>query len=160
MPYNFLFKKWLLSFLLFCFVMTLSIAQEKKVREKKLPESERSFPDSISEMIDIGYGFLEKQSITGSVSAVKSDDFTKGNVNRPEQLIQGKVNMEYSSSFTTEKVAKNAPVMDAEQWRALSAEVGAGTDFGSTTDWFDEIEQTDLSHAHPGGKCCFLIVYL
>ncbi len=236
MSVKFLLKKWLLSSLLFCFALGPSTAQEKKVREKKPPESEGSIPDSIGEMVEVGYGVLVKQCITGSVTVVKSDDFIKGNVNRPEQLIQGKVaglsitkpggnpneayylrmrglstinastqplwvidgvigaspenldpsdiesitvlkdaasaaifgmrgsagvilvktktgktgsaKIEYNGYFTSEKVAKNPPFMDAEQWRALSEETGMGTDFGSTTDWFEEIEQTALSHAH------------
>ena len=35
--------------------------------------------------------------------------------------------------------------MNSTEWRALSEEVGAGTDYGENTDWFKQIEQTALS---------------
>ena len=60
----------------------------------------------------------------------------------------GTIHVEYSGYVTAEMVAKNTPVMDAEEWRFLSDEIGKGTDFGESTDWFDKIEQTALSHHH------------
>ncbi|MDH5608101.1 MAG: SusC/RagA family TonB-linked outer membrane protein [Cyclobacteriaceae bacterium] len=46
---------------------------------------------SLSEVVVIGYGVQDKKEITSSVASVKSEDFNKGMVNNPAQLIQGKV---------------------------------------------------------------------
>jgi TonB-linked SusC/RagA family outer membrane protein len=46
---------------------------------------------NLSEVIVIGYGTQEKKDITGAMATVKSDDFNRGIVNSPEDLIQGKV---------------------------------------------------------------------
>lgn len=46
---------------------------------------------SLSEVVVVGYGTQEKKEITSSVSSVKSEDFNKGTVNDPAQLLQGKV---------------------------------------------------------------------
>ena len=43
------------------------------------------------EIVVTGYGTQRKQEITSSITSVKSDDFNKGYVNNPAQLIQGKV---------------------------------------------------------------------
>jgi TonB-linked SusC/RagA family outer membrane protein len=67
---------------------------------------------------------------------------------------KGVSSIEYNSFITAEKVAKNTPMMNAGQWRALYQEfadqtgVVPGPDFGYNTNWFKEIEQTALSHAH------------
>lgn len=45
----------------------------------------------LGEVITIGYGALKKEEITTAITRVKSDDFTKGGVNSPYQLLQGKV---------------------------------------------------------------------
>ena len=45
----------------------------------------------ISEVVVIGYGTARKSDLTGAVSTVKSDDFNKGQISSPEQLINGKV---------------------------------------------------------------------
>ncbi len=60
----------------------------------------------------------------------------------------GRAVIEYNVYGSVEKVAKNSPAMSYDEWKALSEETGLGTDFGSKTDWFDEIEQTALSQAH------------
>jgi iron complex outermembrane receptor protein len=60
----------------------------------------------------------------------------------------GTATIEYNGYVTAEMVAKNTPVMTASEWRSLSDEVGLGTDFGSDTDWFDEIEQTGITQVH------------
>lgn len=46
---------------------------------------------SLSEVIVIGYGTQEKKDVTGAMATIKSEDFNRGVVNSPEDLIQGKV---------------------------------------------------------------------
>lgn len=60
----------------------------------------------------------------------------------------GTATVEYNGYVTMEAIAKTTDVMDAAEWRALSDETGLGTDFGSSTNWFDEITQTALTQAH------------
>jgi TonB-dependent starch-binding outer membrane protein SusC len=191
---------------------------------------------ALGEIVVTGYTQQRKREITSSISNVQSDEFNKGNVNRPEQLIVGKVAglsiskaggnpnegynirlrglstigantqplivvdgvlgaslenvdpndiesmsvlkdgsaaaiygsrgssgviivttkkgrkgtavVDYNVYGTAEMVAKATPVMNATEWRDLSSKIGAGTDFGSDTDWFDEITQTALSQVH------------
>ncbi len=45
----------------------------------------------LSDSIVIGYGTTSKKDLTGSLSAVTSDDFNDGLISSPEQLINGKV---------------------------------------------------------------------
>ncbi len=45
----------------------------------------------IEEVVAIGYGKQQKKDITGAVTSVKSEDFNKGVLNSPGQLLQGKV---------------------------------------------------------------------
>ena len=61
---------------------------------------------------------------------------------------KGTAVIDYNVYATAEMVAKNTNVMNAAEWRALSAEVGLGTDFGANTDWFKQIEQTAYSQVH------------
>lgn len=191
---------------------------------------------ALGEIVVTGYSQQRKKEITSSIANVKSDEFNKGYVNRPEQLIVGKVAglslsrpggnpnegynirlrglstigantqplivvdgvlgaslenvdpndiesmsvlkdgsaaaiygtrgssgviivttkkgkkgtsvVDYNGYVTAEMVAKTTPVMNAAEWRALSAELQAGTDFGASTDWFKETTQTALSHTH------------
>ena len=42
-------------------------------------------------MVVVGYGTQEKKDVTGAVTSVKSEDFNRGVINSPEQLLQGKV---------------------------------------------------------------------
>ncbi|MBX2898838.1 MAG: SusC/RagA family TonB-linked outer membrane protein [Cyclobacteriaceae bacterium] len=46
---------------------------------------------ALSEVVVVGYGSQDKKEITGSVVALSSEQFNKGNVNDPRQLLQGKV---------------------------------------------------------------------
>ena len=39
----------------------------------------------------VGYGTQKRREVTSSIASVKSDEFNKGNVDNPVQLIQGKV---------------------------------------------------------------------
>ncbi|NQU81981.1 MAG: SusC/RagA family TonB-linked outer membrane protein [Bacteroidetes bacterium] len=61
---------------------------------------------------------------------------------------KGMAQIEYNGIMTAQSVAKHTDVMDATEWRALSAETGLGTDFGESTDWFDETTQNALSQTH------------
>ncbi|MBV6425550.1 MAG: TonB-dependent receptor SusC [Haliscomenobacter sp.] len=45
----------------------------------------------LSQVLVIGYGSTTKREMTGSARSVKTDEFNKGIINSPEQLLQGKV---------------------------------------------------------------------
>ena len=51
--------------------------------------TEESF--GIEEVVAIGYGSQSKKEVTGAVTGVKYEDFNKGSINSPAQLLQGKV---------------------------------------------------------------------
>lgn len=46
---------------------------------------------SLGEIVVIAYGTRRKGDLTGAVTSVSAKDFQKGNINSPEQLLQGKV---------------------------------------------------------------------
>ncbi len=46
---------------------------------------------SLNEVVVVGYGTQEKKEITSSVTSIKAEDFNKGTVSNPVQLLQGKV---------------------------------------------------------------------
>jgi iron complex outermembrane receptor protein len=46
---------------------------------------------ALEEIVVVGYGTQDKKDITGSVASVKSEEFNKGIINSPGQLLQGKV---------------------------------------------------------------------
>ncbi len=46
---------------------------------------------SLAEVVVVGYGTQEKKELTSAVTSVKSEDFNRGTVNDPAQLLQGKV---------------------------------------------------------------------
>lgn len=46
---------------------------------------------TLSEIVVVGYGTQEAKDVTGSVASVKSDNFNRGIITSPEQLLQGKV---------------------------------------------------------------------
>lgn len=203
------------------------------------PQKELQQVDSLrrDNMVNIGYGTQKQREVIGSITLIKSDEFNKGNINNPVQLIQGKVAgldiskpgsdpngtyylrlrglntincntqplividgmsdasfnnvdpndiesitvlkdgfasaiygtrasngvilvttkkgktgtsvIEYHMYFSAEKVAKNEPAMNSEEWRALNKELGGlGTDYGENTNWMKEIEQTAISQVH------------
>lgn len=45
---------------------------------------------ALSEVVVIGYGEINKKDATGAIASVKAEDFNKGIIASPEQLIQGK----------------------------------------------------------------------
>ena len=46
--------------------------------------------ESLEEIVVIGYGVQKKEDATGSVSSVGSDDFNKGAITSPQELLMGK----------------------------------------------------------------------
>lgn len=46
---------------------------------------------ALSEVVVVGYGSQEKKEITSSVVSLSTEQFNKGNINDPSQLLQGKV---------------------------------------------------------------------
>jgi TonB-linked SusC/RagA family outer membrane protein len=191
---------------------------------------------ALDEIVVIGYGTQKKKELTSAISSVKAEEFNKGQVNNPAQLIQGKVaglsiskpggnpnqgytmrlrgmstigantqplvvidgvvgadlnnvdpndiesmdvlkdgsaaaiygtrgssgvilvttkkgrrgtaHVNYSGMVTLETVGKYPDVMSPDQWRALSAETGTGTDFGNNTNWFKETTQNAFQQTH------------
>jgi iron complex outermembrane receptor protein len=67
---------------------------------------------------------------------------------------KGTAVIDYNVYVTADMVAKNTDVMNAAEWRAMKAEINStqsntiGTDFGSNTDWFKQIEQTGITQVH------------
>ncbi len=46
---------------------------------------------SLNEVVVVGYGTQEKKELTSAVTNLNEEDFNRGNVNSPAQLLQGKV---------------------------------------------------------------------
>lgn len=47
--------------------------------------------EALDEIVVIGYGTTTKKEITGSISSIKEENFVKGNITNPLQLLQGQV---------------------------------------------------------------------
>lgn len=91
-----LWKNSILSFILFGFAVSFAYSQERTVTGKVTSEEVGPLPGvpdttSLGEIVFTGYGTQKKKEITGAISSVKFEEFVKGNVNNPEQLVQGKV---------------------------------------------------------------------
>ncbi len=50
-----------------------------------------SSANALNELVVIGYGSAVKKDMTGSVKSLKSNEFNRGIINSPEQLLQGKM---------------------------------------------------------------------
>lgn len=46
---------------------------------------------NLNEVVVVGYGTQKKYEVTSAITSIKSDDFVKGAVSSPEQLLRGKV---------------------------------------------------------------------
>ena len=47
--------------------------------------------ESLTDVVVVGYGSIRKKDLTGAVASISSKEFNKGQINSPEQLLQGKV---------------------------------------------------------------------
>ena len=50
-----------------------------------------SSSEALTDVVVVGYGTVRKRDLTGAVSSIQAKDFNKGQINSPEQLLQGKV---------------------------------------------------------------------
>jgi iron complex outermembrane receptor protein len=69
----------------------LSGLNHSSARPLQLAQSLEEAAKSLDEMVVVGYGRSSKRDLTGAVKSVKADDFNKGIINTPEELLQGKV---------------------------------------------------------------------
>lgn len=68
------------------------VTQEASVGSQSVVNvSLQSDVTSLSEVVVVGYGSQDKKEITGSVVSLTTEQFNRGNVNDPRQLLQGKV---------------------------------------------------------------------
>ena len=54
----------------------------------------------IEQVVVIGYGTINKRDVTGAVKSLRTEEFNKGIINTPEQLLQGKVAGVNAVSYT------------------------------------------------------------
>jgi iron complex outermembrane receptor protein len=66
-------------------------AQEVAVSGQSRIDISLSAGELLEEIVVVGYGTVKKKDLTGSVASVKEEDFNRGVVTAPDQLIQGKV---------------------------------------------------------------------
>ncbi len=186
----------------------------------------------LTEVVVVGYGTQKGKEVTSAIASVKNEDFNKGNIQNPLQLLQGKVSglsvaraggdpnagfdirlrglstfgantsplviidgvpgasletvdpqdiesvnvlkdasaasiygtraasgviiittkkgqegktsVEYNTYISTEQVARKPDVLNAQEYLSLEGT----TDYGSDTDWFDEMTRNARSHTH------------
>ncbi len=68
--------------------ITLTLTDGQTLEKDMQLEGDILFLD---EAVVVGYGTISSGDLTGSTRVIKDEDFTKGNVTSPEQLITGKV---------------------------------------------------------------------
>lgn len=70
--------------------------------QTRIDVSLRSSALELSQVLVVGYGSTTKKDMTGSAKSIKSDDFNRGIINSPEQLLQGRVSGVNVTSATGE----------------------------------------------------------
>jgi iron complex outermembrane receptor protein len=66
-------------------------SKEVEVTSENITISLNAASSSLDEVTIIGYGATKTRDVTGSVKSLKNENFNKGIINTPEQLLQGKV---------------------------------------------------------------------
>jgi iron complex outermembrane receptor protein len=56
--------------------------------------------------------------------------------------------MSYNGSVSVETIARTTKHMSSGEYRSFIKTLGAGTDYGANTDWYDEITRPGISHQH------------
>ena len=66
-------------------------SQEMNLGASDVMDVQLEAGEVLEEIVVVGYGSTKKKDLTGSVTAITSKDFIKGNIATPEQLVSGKV---------------------------------------------------------------------
>ena len=66
--------------------MTVAVNGRDQIDVKMLASE-----STLEEVVVTGYGTQKAKEVTSSITSVKVEEFNKGNVNDPSQLLQGKV---------------------------------------------------------------------
>jgi iron complex outermembrane receptor protein len=61
------------------------------VNGKNLDIKLQPIASDLNQVVVVGYGTQSKKDVTGSVKSIKSENFNRGIINAPQQLLQGKV---------------------------------------------------------------------
>lgn len=77
---------------------------------------------ALEEVVVTGYGTQKAKEVTGSITSIKAEDFNKGNITDPAQLLQGKV-----SGLTVARPGANPNKGFSIRLRGLST-IGASTE--------------------------------
>ncbi|MDQ6608784.1 MAG: SusC/RagA family TonB-linked outer membrane protein, partial [Bacteroidota bacterium] len=67
------------------------VTQEVSAGTGRLEIVLQSSSSELAQVVVVGYGTQNKKDITGSVKSLKSENFNRGIINSPQQLLQGKV---------------------------------------------------------------------
>jgi iron complex outermembrane receptor protein len=79
-----------ITVLIFSYVGFLS--QEINIENRTVVDVKMSTSATdLAQVVVIGYGSINKRDVTGSVKSLRAEEFNKGIINTPEQLLQGKV---------------------------------------------------------------------
>lgn len=70
--------------------------------QTRIDVSLKSSALELSQVLVVGYGSTTKKDMTGSAKSIKNEDFNRGIINSPEQLLQGKVSGVNVTSATGE----------------------------------------------------------
>src|SRR5688500_6225724 len=67
------------------------LTQELRVGNQANISLSLSATGELANVVVVGYGTQNKRDVTGSVKSLKTEDFNRGIINSPQQLLQGKV---------------------------------------------------------------------
>ncbi|WP_188458111.1 SusC/RagA family TonB-linked outer membrane protein [Psychroflexus planctonicus] len=96
--------------------------------------------DVLEEVVLVGYGSSRKKDITGSVSSLSKEDFTKGNIISANDLLQGRA---AGVNITTGGGAPGSPA---------AIRIRGGGSLGASNDPLIVIDGLPLENAAPGGS--------
>lgn len=107
-------------------------------------------PGNLSDVVaeDIESFYLLKD---GAAAAIYGSRGSNGVMMVNTKKVTGETvpTIEYSGYLTTQSVTKKLEMMNASEYRNLVAKGYSGAyDYGSSTDWLDEVFRTPVSHTH------------
>ena len=62
--------------------------------------------------------------------------------------VRGQSQVNYNGSVSVESAARLTKHATADEYRTLIKNIGAGVDYGATTDWYKEVTRKAISHQH------------